>query len=117
MQSCDRKLDGIQMALDEFRREVGEVEPTLVEPIDKLKRKIGHEMDKLRDRLAQAQAGDAEVVEKQIMKLKAHLFPEGKEQERMFNIYPYLFAHGIQMISMLEAEFDIMSFERQTIYV
>jgi bacillithiol biosynthesis cysteine-adding enzyme BshC len=117
VQSCDRKLDAIQMALDELRREVGDVEPTLVEPVDKLKRKIGHEMDKLRDKLAQAQQGDADVVEKQVAKLKAHLFPEGKEQERVFNIYPYLFAHGIQMISMLEERFDITSFERQIIHV
>jgi bacillithiol biosynthesis cysteine-adding enzyme BshC len=117
VQSCDRKLDAIQMALDELRREVGDVEPTLVEPVDKLKRKIGYEMDKLRDKLAQAQQGDADVVEKQVAKLKAHLFPEGKEQERVFNIYPYLFAHGIQMISMLEERFDITSFERQIIHV
>lgn len=117
VQSCDRKLDAIQMVLDEFRREVSDIEPTLAEPIDKLKRKIGYEMDKLRDKLAQAQQGDIDVVEQQISKLKAHLFPEGKEQERVFNIYPYLFAHGIQMISMLEEHFDIMNFERQIIYV
>jgi bacillithiol biosynthesis cysteine-adding enzyme BshC len=117
VQSCDLKLDAIQMVLDEFRREVGEVDPTLVEPIDKLKRKIGYEVDKLRDRLAQGQQTDIDVVEQQISKLKAHLFPEGKEQERVFNVYPYLFTYGIQLLSILEERFDIMSFERQIIYV
>ena len=117
VQSCDRKLDVIQVVLDEFRREVGDIDPTLVEPVDKLKRKIGYEMDKLRDKLTQAQQTDLDVVEQQVSKLKAHLFPEGKEQERILNIYPYLFAHGIQLIPMLEERLDIMSFERQTIYV
>ena len=117
VESCDRKLDVMQMVLDEFRREVGEVEPTLVEPVDKLKRKIGYEMDKLREKLVQAQQSDFDVDEQQVSKLRAHLFPEGKEQERVFNIYPYLFAYGIQLIPMLEKKLDIFSFERQTIYV
>jgi bacillithiol biosynthesis cysteine-adding enzyme BshC len=117
VQSCDRKLDVMQVVLDEFRREVGDIDPTLVEPVDKLKRKIGYEMDKLRDKLTQAQQTDLDVVEQQVSKLKAHLFPEGKEQERILNIYPYLFAHGIQLIPMLEERLDIMSFERQIIYV
>jgi len=117
IQSCDRNLDVIQMALDEFRREVSDVDPTLVEPVDKLKRKIGYEMDKLRDKLAQAQQTDLDVVEQQISKLRTHLFPEGKEQERVLNIYPYLFAYGIQLIPMLEEGLDITSFERQIVYV
>jgi uncharacterized protein YllA (UPF0747 family) len=117
VQSCDNKLDAIQMVLDEFRREVQEVEPTLVDPVDKLKRKIGYEMDKLRDRLVQTQQDDLDVIEQHINKLKDQLFPEGKEQERILNIYPYLFAHGIQMIRMLEEKLDIFSFERQVINV
>ncbi len=117
IQACDRKLDVMQMVLDEFRREVGDVDSTLVEPVDKLKRKIGYEMDKIRDKLAQSQQTDRDVVEQQVSKLKAHLFPEGKEQERVFNIYPYLFAHGIQLIPTLEEQFDITNFERQIIYV
>jgi bacillithiol biosynthesis cysteine-adding enzyme BshC len=117
IQSCDRKLEVIQVVLDEFRREVGEVDPTLVEPVDKLKRKIGYEMDKLRDRLAQSQDQDFEVAEQQVDKLRAHLFPEGKEQERVLNIFPYLFQHGVQLIAILEKKLDIMSFERNVIYV
>jgi bacillithiol biosynthesis cysteine-adding enzyme BshC len=117
IQSCDRKLEVIQVVLDEFRREVGEVDPTLVEPVDKLKRKIGYEMDKLRDRLAQSQNQDFEVAEQQVDKLRAHLFPEGKEQERVLNIFPYLFQHGVQLIAILEKKLDIMSFERNVIYV
>jgi bacillithiol biosynthesis cysteine-adding enzyme BshC len=117
VQSCDNKLDTIQMTLDEFRREVQGVEPTLVEPVDKLKRKIGHEMDKLRDRLIQAQQDDLGVTEQQVNRLKNHLFPEGKEHERVFNIYPYLFAYGIQLIPMLEYQLDIFRFERQVIHV
>ncbi len=115
--SYDRKLDAIQMMLDELRREASDVDPTLTESVDKLKRKVGHEMDRLRDRLTQAQQTDLDVVERQAGKLKAHLFPEGKEQERVFNVYPYLFMCGIQLIPMLEERFDIMSFERQVIYV
>jgi bacillithiol biosynthesis cysteine-adding enzyme BshC len=117
VQSCDNKLDAIQIVLDEFRRDVGEVEPTLVEPVDKLKRKIGYEMDKLRDKLIQTQQTDLDVIERQVDKLINHLFPQGKEQERIFNIYPYLFAHGIQLMQFLEKELDIFEFERQLVYV
>lgn len=117
VQSCDKKLDMLQMVLDEFRREVGDVEPTLIEPVDKLKRKIGYEMDKLRDKLIQTQRDDLGVVEQQVNKLKNHLFPEGKEQERLFNIYPYLFAYGIQLIPALEEKLDILSFEGHVIHV
>jgi bacillithiol biosynthesis cysteine-adding enzyme BshC len=117
VQSCDDKLEAMQMVLDEFRHEVSDVEPTLVEPVDKLKRKIGYEMDKLRDKLIQTQRDDMGVIEQQVNKLKNHLFPEGKEQERLLNIYPYLCAHGIQLIPMLERKLDIFSFERQAIHV
>ncbi len=117
VQSCDKKLDMLQVVLDELRREIGDVEPTLVEPVDKLKRKIGYEMDKLRDKLIQTQRDDLDIVQQQVNKLRNHLFPEGKEQERMFNIYPYLFAYGVQLIPRLEKELDIHSFERHVIYV
>jgi bacillithiol biosynthesis cysteine-adding enzyme BshC len=115
--SFDRKLEAMQVGLDELRREVGGVDPTLVEAVDKIKRKVGHEMDKLRDRLTQSQQTDLDIVERQVAKLKKHLYPEGKEQERVFNIYPYLFSYGIQLIPTLEERFDIMSFERQVIHV
>ncbi len=117
VQACDRKLDVLQMVLDEFRREVDEVEPTLTEPVDKLKRKIGYEMDKLREKLLQAQQHDFAVVEQQVDKLRAHLFPEGKEQERVFNVFPYLFTYGVQLIALLEKTLDISNFDRQIIYV
>lgn len=117
VRSCDRKLDVMQMVLDELRREVTEIEPTLVEPIDKLKRKIGYEMDKLREKLVQSQQTDIDVVEQQVDRLRANLFPEGKEQERVFNIFPYLFTYGIQLIPMLEKMVDIMNFERQVLHV
>jgi bacillithiol biosynthesis cysteine-adding enzyme BshC len=117
VQACDRKLDVMQVILDEFRREVAEVEPTLVEPIDKLKRKIGYEIDKLREKLVHAQQNDIEVAEQQVDKLRNNLFPEGKEQERVFNIFPYLFTYGIQLIPYLEKKIDIMNFDLQVIYV
>jgi len=117
VQACDRKLDVIQMLLDEFRREVGEAEPTMVEPIDKLKRKIGYEMDKIREKLVLAQQDDLEIAEQQVDKLKANLFPEGKGQERVFNIFPYLFTYGIQLIATLEKTLDISNFDTQVINV
>jgi bacillithiol biosynthesis cysteine-adding enzyme BshC len=117
VQACDRKLEVIQMLLDEFRREVGDIEPTLVEPVDKLKRKVGFEMDKLRDKLILAQQNDLEVAEQQVDKLKANLFPEGKEQERILNIFPFLFAYGIQFIALLEKSLDIERFEQQILHV
>ncbi|MBI4830639.1 MAG: bacillithiol biosynthesis cysteine-adding enzyme BshC [Candidatus Lindowbacteria bacterium] len=117
VQSCDRKLDSIQVILDEFRREVSNVDPTLVDPVDKLKRKIGYDMDKLRDRLAQAEGINPEVVEQQVEKLKTHLLPEGREQERALNIFPYLFSYGIQLIPRLERTLDIANFDMQPIYL
>jgi len=117
VQACDRKLEVMQLLLDEFRREVHEVDPTLVDPVDKLKRKIGYEMDKLREKLVQSEQDDAEVAEQQVDKLKAHLFPEGKEQERVFNVFPYLFSYGIELIAVLEKALDIGSFNKQIIHV
>ncbi|RJP15661.1 MAG: bacillithiol biosynthesis cysteine-adding enzyme BshC [Candidatus Abyssobacteria bacterium SURF_5] len=117
VQACDRKLEVIQMLLDELRREVAEVETTLVEPIDKLKRKIGEEMDRLREKLVSAQQTDLDVAEQQIDKLKTNLFPEGKEQERVLNIFPFLFAYGIQFIAHLEKTLDIFSFDQQVIHI
>jgi bacillithiol biosynthesis cysteine-adding enzyme BshC len=117
VQACDRKLEVIQMLLDELRREVGDTEPPLVETIDKLKRTVGTEMDKVRDKLIQAQQGDLDVAEQQLDKLKANLFPEGKEQERVLNIFPFLFAQGIQFMSRLEKAVDITDFSRQIIHI
>ncbi len=117
VQTCDRKLEVMQMLLDELRREITETDPPLIEMIDKLKRNIGQEMDKMHEKLVQAHRADVDVVEQQVDKLKANLFPEGKEQERALNIFPFLFAHGIQFIARLERSLDVMNFERQTIHI
>lgn len=117
VRECDRKLGAMEEVLDEFRREVAETEPTLAEPIDKLKQKIGYEMDKIRQKLVLAQENELDIIEQHVDRLRTHLFPEGKEQERVLNIFPYLFTYGIQLIAMLEKAIDIMDFERQTIHV
>jgi bacillithiol biosynthesis cysteine-adding enzyme BshC len=117
VQACDRKLEVMQMLLDELRREVGQTEPALVDSIDRLKRTIGQEMDKLREKLVLAQQTDLDVAEQQVDKLKANLFPEGREQERILNIFPFLFNYGIQFISHLDKAVDIGNFDRQPVYI
>ena len=48
-------------------------------------------------------------------RIRAHVFPEGKPQERMLNVFPFLFVHGLELLSRIAADMEIFDFDVQTI--
>jgi bacillithiol biosynthesis cysteine-adding enzyme BshC len=54
-------------------------------------------------------------VEKQIERLQNSLMPLGKPQERVLNIYSYLFEHGWDLVPRIIRELDVESFAMNTI--
>lgn len=113
--SCDRKLDVIQAVLDELRDEVAQSNPELAERLDRIKRDLGIGLEDLRRALIDAKSESPIVVSANLERARAHLFPEGKTQERVLNIFPFLFVHGIQLVSRLSTEIDLFDFDMQVV--
>ncbi len=113
--ATDRKQDVLQAVLDELREEVAHSNPELTDRLDRIKRDLGVSLEDLRRELIDAKTESPYVVSAHLERARAHLFPEGKPQERVLNIFPYLFAHGIQLISRLSTDLDLFDFDVQVV--
>ena len=115
--ACDRKLDVIQAVLDELREEVADSNPEFTERLDRIKRDLGVNMEELRRELLDAKTESPYIVSASLERARAHLFPEGRPQEQVLNIFPYLFTHGIQLVSRLSTEIDVFKFDVQVVQI
>ena len=113
--SCDRKLDRIQSILDELREDVALSNPEYTADVDQMKRQVGASFEGLHHNLVEARTESPMVIAKKLDRVRAHLYPEGQAQADVLNIFPLLFAHGIQLINRLATEVDVFAFERQMV--
>lgn len=74
------------------RSAVGSGRHSIFQSIDELERK-------LEARMKEKHA----VLRQQVEKAATHLFPEGREQERVLNVYPYLVRYGTELLDRVHA--------------
>jgi len=114
----------------EFEREQrGELETTLgrlVEGLEKdaptaaamaksLREDVGSKLDRIERAILNSDDSKTDTTRKQLRRLCNSLAPLRKPQERVYNIFSYLFEYGWGLIPRLIDELDIESFERMEI--
>ena len=106
--------------VSEFERYVAQmsaVDDSLGAGAKKLKRKIEYELEKLSEKAVAIQHQRTEQLEGEIAELRATLFPLGKPQERVLNIFPYLMESGLELIPRLLRDVDVERTDYQIVTI
>jgi uncharacterized protein YllA (UPF0747 family) len=85
----------------ELGKAVSAFEPTLEKTFDQGAGKVSAEMASLEKKAFQAHKRRNEIIREQVYKLSAHLYPEGKLQERVFGLPYYLNKYGLELMPYL----------------
>ncbi len=114
-----RQVDTIRSEFSEKLHELGEelsqLNPGLRTYAEKLRSKVEYEFGKLQSRVAQTGGEKGDVVDRHVARLQAHLFPDGKPQERVFNIVPFLLKYGPKVIDRLFESISLGSSRIQSV--
>jgi len=106
--------------VSEFGRYIAQasaVDASLGAGASKLGRKIDYELAKLNQKAAALQDQQAGRLGSELAEMQANLFPLGKPQERVLNIFPYLMESGWELIPRLLRDIDIDRADYQAVAI
>ena len=89
--------------------ELDPLSPTAAAMTRKLEEHTGAELDRIERAIVRADEEHADAIRKQVLRVCATLFPMRKPQERVLNVFSFLFEHGWGLIPRLIKELDIES--------
>jgi bacillithiol synthase len=107
----------IELALDNLKEKLFEIDKTMSDAAAKYKQKIAGYMSELKSKSSDAQKKKYESTVRQIEKAASILYPEGSLQEREINFVYFANKYGIEFIDMLYNELEVSKFEHQLIPV
>lgn len=119
---------GVQAAVERLKAEIAECYRRCLErlsPVDKALPELGRKnLDRLLEEVAwferkavEARNRAADESSRQFKRAAASLFPDGELQERVYNVYPYLFKHGEGLIDLLVEAPLIEGTEHKLVYI
>ena len=108
----------VRQGLGELRGAVGKgagtlakavqgIDPTLKGPVTHARNAAFAAFDEAEKKILQALKRENEIALEQLEKAQRHLYPLGKPQERVLNVFYYLIRYGPQLVSLLHEEFDV----------
>jgi bacillithiol biosynthesis cysteine-adding enzyme BshC len=109
--------DRIAAEFERYVAQVSAVDVSLGTGARKLRQKVEYALGKLTEKAAGMQHQQTEQLEDEIEELRANLFPLGKPQERVFNIFPYLMESGWGLIPGLLRYIDIDRTDYQAVTI
>jgi bacillithiol biosynthesis cysteine-adding enzyme BshC len=104
---------GLQAALNELRFGIGEVDPTLLSPLDNTTAKIRQALSVLRDKTMAAQQRKHETAVRQLDRGVQSLLPNGELQERELSIVYFMNKYGPDVVGWILHELEIDGFKHQ----
>ncbi|UCE20217.1 MAG: bacillithiol biosynthesis cysteine-adding enzyme BshC [Gemmatimonadota bacterium] len=108
---------GIDELFGKIRESVLPIDNSLDGLITRSRNRLAHDVDKIEKKAIQAKKKSEETVVQQIHKVRAHLFPQGMQQERILNILPFLILYGPHFIERLYEAIDVNNKHHQIIDV
>ncbi len=102
---------------ESLRREIAAVDPTLKESARLAGGKIVQQLQFLEKKIVRAAKKQNGITDGQIRKAGDHLYPNGRLQERIFNIVPYLLKYGPTFLDKLDEAIDIDTPEHQILEI
>ena len=89
--------------------------PTAAAMAKSLSEDVGSKLDRIERAILSSDATKTDATRKQLRRLCSSLAPMRKPQERVYNIFSFLFEYGWGLIPRLIDELDIESFERMEV--
>ena len=109
--------EAINRELDELKRELSSIDPTLVVALETGRRKINYQLEGLRTRFHRAQMARDEAAHRQLQRAFDQLYPEKALQERHINITSLLARHGRYVIDWIFNAINLESEEHQIVFL
>ena len=103
--------------LDALQEQLGRVDPTLADALEKGRRKINYQIDGLRTRFNRAQVGRDEAVHRQIEHAFDLLYPSKTLQERRINALSFVARHGRYFMDWIFDAIDLETTDHEVIYL
>ena len=100
---------------DALRKEIASLDVTLESTVDKTLGKIVNQTELLEKKIIQATKKKEELLAQQLRNAAVNLYPDGKLQERVLSIVPYLFKYGNDLINRMYEEIDLTNTDHQII--
>lgn len=104
-------------ALTELRFGLGEVDQTLLDPLEKMKSKMDLNLAVLKEKAVNAQKRNNEVAVRQIERAVGTLLPGGNLQERELSVLYFMNKYGSEFVKWLHGEIDVTGFKHQLLYL
>ena len=95
LESSKSEISGV---LERLALELTAFDPNMKNMVESAKRKIDHQINVLAERAYKVQRTRDEMLRDQIKRACMNVYPDGKPQERVFNIVQYLILHGLQIL-------------------
>ncbi len=81
----------------------GSIDPTLEKPIEHTRNQMAGGLDHVEKRLVSRLKQQNEVLVRQLANARNAVFPNGRPQERVFNVLQYLVKYGPDFLQQAEA--------------
>ena len=85
-----------------------EFDPGLKNIVESTRRKVDHQINILEEKTYQAQRSRDEILRSQIKRACMNIYPDGKPQERVFNIVQYLVSYGLRFVEDVLSVIDLV---------
>jgi bacillithiol synthase len=113
------ELEGLHGRLDQalngIRPEVEAVEPTLAQAVETAKRKILHNVRRLKSRLIHIEAQDNSAILDLANRIMEGCFPNGNLQERELGFYSFFVHHGPSLLDKINLAADPSNFTHRVL--
>lgn len=97
----------IDQAINRLRSSVAAFDPTLVDALDRSKRKIVYQISKIQGKAGREAMRRNERATRDASSLYGLIFPERHLQERLYSILPFLAKHGVDLIDTIYEAVEI----------
>lgn len=115
------KLEELQVHLDQgltaIRPEIHAVDPTLAKALGTVRKKVQHNVNRLKSRAVRLEAAKNSTVSNALETLMNRCYPNEKLQERELGIQHFWIRHGSSVVDALRSSLEIERFSHRILYL
>lgn len=97
----------VEMILKNLSSKLSEIDPNLGNISESIRKKIDQQINSLKEKAYQTQRSHDDTMRNQIKRACMNIYPDGKPQERTFNIVQYLVLYGMGFIDEIMSAVDL----------
>ncbi len=97
----------IERIINDLSSQLSDIDPNLQNITESVRKKIAQQINFLKDKAYQIQRSRDDTIRHQIKRACMNIYPDGKQQERTFNIIQYLILYGVGFIDEIMSAIDV----------